>query len=140
MVGRASGIHDAGYVCGINDAEGKATTVLWAGESHFHDVVRAEAARRGIALTIRPVRYSTAQLGDAVDRLPASAARTEWSGFGITSISGTNATRDGLLIAGEYDAPSTAARDPRLPGTPAFARTIAPEVVAIEIGPPPVPL
>ncbi|GAA1221391.1 hypothetical protein [Pseudonocardia alaniniphila] len=134
------GIHDAGYICSVNDAEGKATTLLWAGESHVHDVVRAEAARRGIALTIRLVRYSNAQLRDAADRLFASAGRAEWSGFGITLISGTNATRDGLLVTGEYDAPSNAAQDPRLPHTLAFARTIAPEVVAIEIGPGPVPL
>jgi len=86
------------------------------------------------------VRYSSGQLDDAVSRLLASAGRTEWSGFGITSISGTNATRDGLLVTGEYGTPSKAAQDPRLPHTLAFARTVAPEVVALEIGPAPVPL
>ena len=134
------GIREAGYVCGINDAEGKATTLLWAGESHFHDIARTEAARRGIALTIRLVRYSTTQLDDAVNRLLASAGRTGWDSFGITSISGTNATRDGLLVTGEYGTPSEAAQDPRLPRTLAFARTVAPEAVALEIGPAPVPL
>lgn len=134
------GIRDAGYVCGINDAEGKATTLLWAGESPLHDTVCAEAARRGIALTIRLVRYSSAQLDDAAKRLFASAGRAEWSGFTITSISGPDATRDGLLVTGEYDTPNKAAQDPRLRHDLAFARTIAPEVVALEIDPAPVPL
>jgi hypothetical protein len=60
---------------------------------------------------------STAQLNDAVNRHLARAGRTEWSSFGITSISGTNSTRDGLLVTGEYDTPSKAAQDPRLPHT-----------------------
>ncbi|MCH6171280.1 hypothetical protein [Pseudonocardia alaniniphila] len=134
------GIRDAGYVGGINDAAGKATTLLWAGESPLHDTVRAEAARRDIALTIRLVRYSRAQLDDAAKRLFASAGRAEWNGFIITLISGPDATRDGLLVTGEYDTPSKAAPDPRLQHTLAFARTVAPEVVALEIGPAPVPL
>jgi hypothetical protein len=134
------GIRDAGYVCSINDAESKATTLLWAGESPMHDIIRTEAARRDIGLTIRLVRYSSAQLDDAARRFFASAGRTEWNGFSITRISGTNATRDGLLVTGEYDTPSEAAQDPRLRHTLAFARTIAPEVLALEIGPAPVPL
>ncbi|NMH78575.1 hypothetical protein [Pseudonocardia xinjiangensis] len=134
------GIRDAGYVCGINDADSKATTLLWAGESPLHDTVCSEAARRGIALTIRLVRYSSAQLDDAAKRLFASAGRPEWSGFNITRISGTNATGDGLLVTGEYDTPSKAAQDPRLRDALAFARTVAPEVAALEIGPAPVPL
>jgi hypothetical protein len=86
------------------------------------------------------VRYSRARLDDAVKRLFASAGRAEWGGFIITSISGPNATRDGLLVTGEYETPSKAAQAPRLRHALAFARTVAPEVVALEIGPARVPL
>jgi hypothetical protein len=128
------GIQEAGCVTGINDAESKATTLLWAGESAMHDIVRAEANRRGITLAIRPVRYSAAHLDTATRRLWACANRPEWDGFRISYTAGTNATRDGISVGGEYETPSERPDAERLADTLAFAQSIAPEVVEVEIG------
>ena len=128
------GIKEAGYVAGINHAETKAKTLLWAGESTMHDIIRAEANRRGITLTIRSVRYSLAQLDTAASRLWACVDRPEWNGFRISYIAGTNATRDGLSVGGAYETPSERADAARLTDTLAFAQSIAPEVVEVEIG------
>jgi hypothetical protein len=128
------GIWEAGYVVGINDAAGKATTLLWAGESPVHEFVRAEANRRGITLTIRSVRYSVAELTTATSRLRACADRPEWDGFRIGYVKWTDGTRDGLLVGGEYETPSEWADAARLADTLAFARSMASEVAEVEIG------
>jgi hypothetical protein len=127
------GIQEAGYVVGINDAESKATTLLWAGESPMHELIRAEARRRGITLTIRSVRYSRAQLATATSRLRACVDHPGWDGFRVSWVAWTDATRDGLIVGGEYETPSERADAARSADTLAFARSLVPEVAGVEI-------
>jgi hypothetical protein len=132
-------LYDAGFVGAANDDDTRLTvTVLWAGESPLQQVVREEGARRGIAVEIRPVRFSDAELRAGVHRIFAARDRFAAARFAVHGIAGTCLSHDGLIVEGRFtdSAPSPA----RLAYVEELARSITPEVVGVVDTPPPVPL
>lgn len=131
------GIYDAGFVESANFPN-KKTTLLWAGSSPLQAVVRAEAARRGITVTFKTVRFSQPQLDRAAEQLWATSMSPKWAGFVMTSVRGTDLSHDGLRVEGHYSRALAApeARRTALNATLRFAQAISPVVQGVEVVPP----
>ncbi|GAB3905029.1 hypothetical protein GCM10029964_099680 [Kibdelosporangium lantanae] len=132
------GIYDSGFVASANYAETTGTTLLWAGSSPLQDIARVEGAKRGIKVTVRPVKYSRADVDRAMAALWASAKSPRWNGFVITGLAGTDLTHDGIVVDGHYDGIGDAEARGRLTAAVGLARSVAPEVVDVRIVPAPV--
>jgi hypothetical protein len=132
------GIFGAGFVESANYAESKSTTLLWTGTSTLQGAVIAEGARRGITVTIKPVKYSRRQLQDGVDKLWASASSPAWDGFVITSVTATDLNQDGLAVQGHYrSAPDESSLAARLAATQQVATGVSALVTGVSIAPEP---
>lgn len=109
MIGRP-GFAGSGYVGSVDDLQGKATTILWAGPpTALLSAIQAEGARRGITVTVGQRDHSLAQIDAAVDAIWQQAAAGGWSGFAISAIAAVGATDDGLTVYGTYTAAQRAA-------------------------------
>ena len=57
------GIEGSGYIASVNDSAHLSTTLLWHGpENAIQRAIVAEGQRRGITVTIRQRKFSSAQL------------------------------------------------------------------------------
>jgi hypothetical protein len=134
------GIYESGFVESANYAETTSTTLLWAGSSPLQDVARVEGAKRGITVTVQPVRYSRADLDRATASIWSSAKSAQWNGFVITGLAGTDLTHDGIIVDGHYEGISAAEAEGRRATTANFARSLAAAVVDVRTVPAPVAL
>lgn len=130
------GIFDAGFVESANYAESVSTTLLWAGESPLHKTVREEAGRRGIKLTVKPVQHTRKAIQEAADKIWASRKNTDWNGFVVTGLKGTDLGTDGIVVRGHYEnAGASAERKAR---TSEIAKGLSAVVAGVEEAPEPV--
>ncbi|KAA2251177.1 hypothetical protein F0L68_37765 [Solihabitans fulvus] len=130
------GISEAGFVESANYPETLSTTLLWSGRSSLQDAVRGEAARRGITVTFKSVKYSRKQVQEATDRVWASVHSPVWKDFVVTSVVGPDLTHDGIVVRGHHQAKGadTAAAQAQ---TLASAQSVANAVDDVAIAPDP---
>lgn len=127
------GIKESGFVESANSAATNSTTLLWAGSSPLQDVARAEAAKRGITLTVKPVRYTRADLRKASDAVWATKKSPQWNGFIIHGVVGTDMSHDGIIVQGHYEGTSESEAQARLASASAYARSLSDAVVDVRI-------
>jgi len=109
------GIYQAGFVESADDLATESTTLLWAGTAPaMQAAVVDHAAQLGITATIRPVKYTRAQLEAGVRTLFANSNDPRWGSFVINGIAATDPTHDGLTIHGSYSRPNTVAAAPAI--------------------------
>lgn len=127
------GIWESGFVESANSAATNSTTLLWAGSSPLQDAARAEAAKRGITLTVKPVRYTRAELTAARDAVWASRKSGQWNGFVVHAVVGTDMSHDGIIVQGHYEGVSKSEEQRRLATASVYARSLSAAVVDVRI-------
>jgi hypothetical protein len=102
------GIKSSGYVESIHDPTTKSVAIRWYGQpTALEHAILAEAARRGVAVTVQPWKYSLAQIESASSQVFKEAAGA-WPGFKVTAVVGDAPGVDGLQVQGEFTTSSTA--------------------------------
>jgi hypothetical protein len=105
------GIGSSGYVESIDDAATKSVTIRWYGQpTALEQAILAEGARRGIAVTMQPWKYSLAQIESASSQVFKEAAAGAWPGFKVVAVVGDAPGVDGLQVQGEYTTSSVGIR------------------------------
>lgn len=99
---KQSGIESSGFVESVNDADHKATTLLWKGKSQLQSTIAAEGTKRGISVSIQQRKYSFKQIEKAAARVLKDDAAGKWKGFSVASIAGISADYDGIVVQGSF--------------------------------------
>lgn len=95
------GIDDSGYFESVNNATEKSTRLLWSGSSPLRAEIKAEGARRGIAVSFQSWRYTRAQVDGVIDAILVASEKGTWDGVKITQIDGPTVGQENIVVHAE---------------------------------------